>query len=103
MMGLWLPDCSAAALAHSSAYSIPAIPLWAGHHRISMVMSGFARRSAAICFRTWMAYCCPGPGSSDAICLIAACASEKMVTSSGVAFLCATGSSACARAAHSAS
>ena len=36
-----------------------------------------------------LAYCCPGPGSSDVIRLMAACASEKMVTSSGVVFLCA--------------
>ena len=45
----------------------------------------------------------PRPGSSDAISLMAACASENMVTRSGVAFLCAATSSAWARAAHSAS
>ena len=33
--------------------------------------------------------CCPGPGSFDAILLIASCASEKMVTHSRILFLLA--------------
>jgi len=53
-----------------------------------MVMPGLARRSAAISLRTWMAYFFPGPGSSDAIRLMAACASEKVVPRSRVVFLC---------------
>jgi len=47
-MGLWLPACSAAALAHSSAFSFPATPLCAGHHRISMTIPGLALRSVAM-------------------------------------------------------
>jgi hypothetical protein len=31
---------SAVSFAHSSAFSFPGTPLWAGYHRISMVMSG---------------------------------------------------------------
>ena len=38
---------SAAIFAHSSAFSLPGTPLWAGHHRISMVIPGLALRSAA--------------------------------------------------------
>jgi len=68
-----------------------------------MTMPGLVLRSVAMCFRASRAYCRPGTGSSDAIRLMAACASEKMVTRSGVAFLCAASSSAWARAAHSAS
>jgi len=45
-----------------------------------MVMPGLALRSTAMCFRAWIAYCCPGPGSSDAMRLMAACASVKIVT-----------------------
>jgi hypothetical protein len=67
---------SAASFAHSSAFSFPGTPMWAGHHRISM-MSGRALRSAAICFRARIAYFWPGPGSSDAISLMVAWASEK--------------------------
>ena len=48
-----------------------------------MVMPGLALRSMAMCFRAWIAYCCPGPGSSDTIRLMAACASVKIVTRSG--------------------
>ena len=51
-----------------------------------MTIPGLALRSVLMCLRAWRAYCCPGPGSSDAIRLIAACASVKMVTRSGVCF-----------------
>jgi len=51
----------------------------------------------------WSAYIWPGSGSSDTIRLVAACASEKMVTRSGVVFLLDASSSARARAARSAS
>jgi len=64
-----------------------------------MPMSGLALCSVAICFRAWRAYCCPGPGSSDAIRLMAACASVKIVTLSGVVFLLTATSNAHARAA----
>ena len=86
--GPWVPACPATSLAHSSAFSLPAIPLWPGHHRISMVMPGLARRRAAMCCRARMANFCPRPGSSDAIRRMAACVSEKIVTCSGVVFLC---------------
>ena len=65
-----------------------------------MVMRGLALRSEAICFRAGRAYCCPGPGSSDAICLMAACASVKIVTRSGVVFLLEADSNARANLAH---
>jgi len=74
---------SAASLAHSSASSFPGTPLWAGHHRISTVMFGLADRGVAICSLAWIAYFCPGPGSSDAMRLMAAWASMKIVTLSG--------------------
>jgi len=65
--------------------------------------AGSGLRSALIWFRAWIAYCCQGPGSSDAIRLIAACASVKMVTRSEIVFLLDADSSARARAAGSAS
>jgi len=68
-----------------------------------MVMPGRDRPSAAMCFRAWMAYCRPEPGSSDAIRPMAACASEKIVSRSGVGLICEADSRARARAAHSAS
>ena len=40
---------SAASFAHSSAFSLPGTPLWAGNHRISKVILGLALRSAAMC------------------------------------------------------
>jgi len=46
-MGLWLPACSAAALAYSSAFSLPVTPLCAGHYRISTTIPGLALRSVA--------------------------------------------------------
>ena len=67
-----------------------------------MMRTGLALRSAAMCFRAWRAYCCPGPVSSDAIRLMATCASVKIVTCFGVVFLLEVDSSARARAAHSA-
>jgi len=54
-------------------------------------------------FLAWSAYCWPGPGSSDAILLMTACASVKIVTRSGVMFLFEADSSVRARAVHSAS
>jgi len=68
-----------------------------------MTMPGLALRSVAMCFRACTAFCCPGPGSSDAIRLMAACASVKFVTCSGVVFLLAADSNARARPAHFAS
>jgi len=68
-----------------------------------MEMTGLTLRSAVKCFRAWMTYCCPGPGPSDAIRRMAACASEKMVTRSGIVFLSDATCSARAKAAHSAS
>jgi len=68
-----------------------------------MMIPGLALRSVAICFRAWRAYYCPGPGSSDAIRLMAACASVKIVIRCGVVFLLDAKSNARARAAHSAS
>jgi len=66
---------SASILAHSSTFSFPGTPLCAGHHLISMVMSGLALRGAAMCFLAWSAHTWPGPGSSEASRLMAACAS----------------------------
>ena len=66
-------------------------------------MRGRDRRSAAMCFRARMASCCPGPGSSDAIRLMAACAPEKIVTRSGVVLLYEADSRARVRVVHSAS
>jgi len=63
-----------------------------------MTMPGLALRSVAMCFRAWRAYCCPGPGASDAIRPMAACASVKMVTRSGVVLLLDAASSARAMA-----
>ena len=63
----WVSGSSAAIFARSSAFSLPPTPLCAGHHRISIMIPGLALRSAAMCFRTWRAYCCPGPGSPDAM------------------------------------
>jgi len=67
-----VPGFSAPIFAHSSAFSLPATPLCAGQHRTSMTIPGLDWRSVAMCFRAWRAYCCPGPGSSDAIRLMAA-------------------------------
>ena len=64
---------------------------------------GLARSSAAMCFLGWSAYCWSGPGSSEAIRLMAAWASVKIVTRSGIVCLLEANSSALARAAHSAS
>ena len=86
---------SAASLAHSSAFPPPGTPLYAGHYLISM-MSGR-------CFLTWSVCIWPGPGSSEAIRLIAAWASVKIVTLSGVVSPLEAVSSALARAARSAS
>jgi len=93
---------SATIFAHLPALSLPVTPLWAGHHRISMMIPGLALRSRATCFPAWSAYRWPGPGSSEAIRLMAACASVKFVTRSGIVFLLEADSSARARAAHSA-
>jgi len=101
-MGLWLPTYSAATLAHSSASSLPATHLCAGHHQILM-MPGLALRSIVMCFHAWRVYCWLVPGSSDAIHLIAGYISVKIVTYSGVMFLLDTSSSAWMRVAHSAS
>jgi hypothetical protein len=91
---------SAASLAHSSAFSFPGTPLWAGHHRISIMMPGLALLSAAM----WLARVIwLGLGSSEAMRLIATWASVKIVTRSGAVCHLVAVSSALARAAHSAS
>jgi hypothetical protein len=64
-------------------------------------MSGRVLRSAAMCFRARIAYFWPGPGSSDAIRLMAAWASVKMVTLAGTVCRFAAVSRARANAAHS--
>jgi len=46
-------------------------------------MSVLARRSAAMCFLAWRAYCRPGPCSDEAIVLMTAWASVNIVTRSG--------------------
>jgi len=78
---------SAAILARSTAFSLSVIPLRAGNQLISMILPGLALRREAMCFCDWRAYFCPRPGSSDAIRLMAACASVKLVTRFGVVFL----------------
>jgi len=71
-----VPDVSSTIFAHSSPFSLPATPLYAGHHHTSMTIPGLDWRNMEMCFRARRACSCPGPGSSDAIRLIAACASE---------------------------
>jgi hypothetical protein len=68
-----------------------------------MMMPGRTLRRAAMCLRAWIAYIWPGPGSSEAMRLMAAWMSVKMATLSGAAYRLAAVSSALARAAHSAS
>ena len=68
-----------------------------------MTMPGRAFRSVAMCVLAWSVYCWPGPGSSEAIRLMAAWASVKILTRSGVVYLLEADLSALARAAHSAS
>jgi len=46
---------SAACLAHSSVFSLPATPLCAGRHLISMTIPEMALRNVAMCFRAWSA------------------------------------------------
>jgi len=53
-----------------------------------MAMPGLALRSVAMCFRARIACIWPGPGSSDAILLVAAWASVEIVTLSGVVAQC---------------
>jgi len=65
-----------------------------------MVMSGRALRSAAMCFLACIAYIQPKPGSSKAMRLMAAWASVKAVTPSGVVWRLAAISKALARAAR---
>jgi len=52
-----------------------------------MMIPGLALRSEATGFLAWIAYYWPGPGSSEAIRLMAACAWVKIVTRSGIVFL----------------
>jgi hypothetical protein len=68
----------AASFAHSSAFSLPAMPLWAGHHRISMAMSGLGLRSVAMCCLARIAYFWPGPGSFDTMRLMAGWAFRRV-------------------------
>jgi len=63
----------------------------------------FLLRSTAMCFLAWSAYIWPGTGSSEAICLTAACAPAKIATRSGAACLLEAVSSALAGVARSAS
>ena len=99
----WASGSSAASLAHWSATSLPSIPWWLGHHQISIFTLGSLARRAAMCLLASRAYFCPGPGSSEVIPQMAACASMKMVTAPIVWLLVAATCRALARAAHSAS
>jgi len=54
-------------------FSFLAAPLCAGPRLVSMVMSGMALRSTVTRFLAWSACIWPGPGSSEAIRLMAAC------------------------------
>jgi len=53
---LWASSSSTASLARSTAFSLPASPLCAGRHWISIVMLGLAFRGVAMCFLAWGAY-----------------------------------------------
>ena len=77
---LWVSGSSAASLAHSSAISLPSIPWWLGHQRISIWMFRSLASRVVMCRLASRAYFCPGPGSSEVILTMAACASEKIVT-----------------------
>jgi len=99
----WSSGSSAASLAHSSAFSLPSMPWWLGHHRISILTLGSLARRVAICCLPSRAYSCPSPGSSEAILPIAAWRSVRMVTSPSLWFLAAATYRVLARAAHSAS
>ena len=94
---------SAASLAYSSAFSFLGTPLCAGHQQVSMVTSGRALRSTAMFLLAWSAYIWPGPGSSEAIRVMAAWAFVNIVALSGVTCLLETDSSALERAVHSTS
>jgi hypothetical protein len=65
--------------------------------------SGLALRSVAMCFLARIAYIRPGSGFSEAMRLMAAWASVKIVTLSGADCCLAAVANALARAAHSAS
>jgi hypothetical protein len=80
----WPYGSTAAIFAHSSAFSFPATARCAGHHRISMTMAGLAFCEAAIHYLARMAYFGPGPGSSEDMARIAACALVKIVSLSGM-------------------
>ena len=94
----WVSGSSAANLTPSSAFSFPEALLCVGHHRISMMISGRAFRSTAMCFLAWSAYFRPGPGSSQAIWMMAAYTSVKIGSHSGVICLLEPGKSRTFRA-----
>ena len=73
----WHP--SDAILAHPLAFYSPCARV----HGIPMVTAGVALGSSAMGFRAWSAYVWLDPVSSDAIGLVAACASVKTGTSPG--------------------
>jgi hypothetical protein len=64
-------------LAYSSAFSLPAIPLWPGTHRRVMVL--FLPVIELPQLMIALASACPGPSASDAHRCSADCASAKMV------------------------
>ena len=99
-MGVWLFHCN---LTHLSAFSLPPIPLCAGHHLIPMMMSGLACRSKAICLLALRAYYWSGPGSSEVIFLMVAWVLVKIVTRSNIVCLLEADYSALARAVRSSS
>ena len=92
----------AAIFADLSAFSLPATPICAGRHQIAMIMPGLALHSVAMCFLAWIAYCWPGPGSSEPTRLMASWAPEEIVIRSGTVCLREADSNALVGAAHSA-
>jgi hypothetical protein len=61
---------------------IPCAPLYAGHHRMSVMIPGLALRGAAMCFCTWVA--CIWPGQVPPMRLLVSWPSVKTVTISGM-------------------
>jgi len=57
----WASGSSAASLAHSSAISLPPMPWWLGHHRISTLALGSFARRAAMWLLACRAYFCLVP------------------------------------------
>ena len=70
---------------------------------VSVVIGQYSTPSTAMCSAAWNAYFWQGPGSSEAIRPMTTCASEKIVTRSGIVCLLDVVSNALVRAGHSAS